>query len=359
MSNEPDVSNEEVVAHVKKLLTVSRIPELTPELDAIADMGEVHSYLVELRSLLGAYSKGGFSQVTTLRGVLAGMLKALQANMNHLVWQLQRVEEGDFTQRVDFMGDFSRAFNNMVIQLDTALTSLKMKEQELTTLTRELEREVEKRDAAMSALQKSQETFKYLAEHDPLTGLLNRRSFFARAEMELARNGLLGKPCAIALMDVDHFKIFNDTYGHQNGDIALKHTAECGKSALRDSDIMGRYGGEEFIFFFSQTTLEHGQQAAERIRKAIEASPVKLAEKAARLTASLGVTAIPPDIHSDSSLNTLEFAVGMADAALYRAKSRGRNQVCTEVLPAFVSDRCELPLPKPAGTEAEAERAAK
>lgn len=348
-----------VVTHVKKLLTGPKVPELTPEMVAIDGMAEIHEYILELRRQLGGYAKGDFSSDIKLRGVLAGMLKSLQANMRHLIWQMERVKSGDLTQRVDFMGDFSRAFNKMVLRLDNALTALKQKENELVLITRELESEVEKRGAAMAALKKSQENFKYLAEHDPLTGLLNRRSFFARVEVELARSTIMNHPCAIALMDVDHFKNFNDIHGHPNGDLALKHIAKCGADSLRDSDIMGRYGGEEFVFFFSHASLEQGHQAAERIRRTIEENPVQLEDRAVPITASFGLTAIPPGVTADSRLSVLEFAVGMADAALYRSKSHGRNRVSLEVFPGFVSDRCELPVvaepepgDKPTGTVA-------
>lgn len=343
MTREKGVDSAAVVAHVLALLTNPRVPPLSPELAEVPDLQYVHDYLLEMRRQLGGYSKGDFTADIKMRGVLAGMIKSLQANMRHLIWQMERVEAGDLNQRVDFMGDFSSAFNKMVQRLNSALTALRQKEQELVTMTHELEREVEKRGAAMAALQKSQESFKYLAEHDPLTGLLNRRSFFARAEVELARNAIMGHPCTIALMDVDHFKAFNDTHGHLNGDIALRHTAEHGASTLRDSDIMGRYGGEEFIFLFTKAGIEQGFLAAERIRKNIESNPVELGNNAIYITASFGVTSIPPGITADSSVNTLEFAVGMADAALYRAKSQGRNQVCIETLPEFPSRQCQLP----------------
>ncbi len=335
--NESDVNNracvESVVRHIRQLLHGMKPPDLNQELADVPGMPEIHSYLMEVRRQLGAYSKGEFSTEISLRGYLAGTLKSLQANLRHLVWRMRRVQEGDLNQRVDFMGEFSSAFNTMVGQLDEALGALRQKEEELVVLARELENEVERRGAAMAALQESEENFKYLAEHDPLTGLLNRRSFFARAEMERARDSIMEHHSAIALMDVDHFKRFNDTYGHPNGDTALRHIARLGAESLRESDIMGRYGGEEFIFLFANSTVDQAIIAAERIRRRIAATPVRLPEGDVVLTASFGVTSIPAGLQARPDLNAMQFAVGLADAALYQAKQDGRDLVRSSAFP--------------------------
>lgn len=324
---ETAIAADAVADHVKKLLNSPKIPILTPELAAVPALQEIHAYIIELRQHIGAYAKGDFSNEIMIRGVLAGMLKSIQANMQHLIWQMTQVEAGDLTQRVDFMGEFSNVFNSMVRQLDDALTTLHHKEQELRKITHELQMEVEKRGAAMSALQKSEENFKYLAEHDPLTNLLNRRSFFAQAEVELARNTIMDHPSAIALMDIDHFKRFNDSYGHLNGDEALRHIAGIGSSTLRSNDIMGRLGGEEFVFFFSKADIERGAQAAERVRRIIEANPVELKEGNIPITASFGVVSIPPGFGSGRVDNIMQQAIDIADKALYESKSLGRNRV--------------------------------
>lgn len=317
-----------VTTHIKNLLLSGKTPVLTDTLAAIPGMAEVHQYLVELRRQLGAYSRGDFSPVMEQRGVVAGMLKSLQANMRHLIWQMERVEDGKLSQRIDFMGEFSSAFNGMVKQLDDALTALRNKEEELLHITGELQHEVEKRGAAMSALQKSEENFKYLAEHDPLTNLLNRRSFFNQAELELARSAIMDAPCCLAIMDVDHFKRFNDSYGHVNGDAALRHIAAVSAEQLRNNDIMGRLGGEEFVFFFYNADLERGRQVADRIRTVIAMKPVETDDgRSISVTASFGVVSIPPQMSGTKSV--METAVRIADQALYEAKDAGRNRVRT------------------------------
>ena len=320
-------SASEVTDHIKKLLYNGDEPKVTPELAAVPDMNEIHHSIIQLRHQLGECAKGDFSANIKMRGVLAGMVKSLQANMRHLIWQMEQVRAGDLSQRVEFMGEFSTAFNNMVQQLDDALTALHHKEKQLTEITNELQREVEKRGVALAALQKSEENFKYLAEHDPLTGLPNRRAFFARAEVEVARNSIIGQHTSISVMDVDFFKKFNDTYGHLNGDEALRHIAAIGRSALRDNDIMARFGGEEFSFLFSKTNSEQGRRAAERIRETIEENPVVLDTGPVPITASFGVISIPPVASIAERDKLLNKAFSLADLALYEAKAAGRNRV--------------------------------
>lgn len=327
---------EAVIAHLQKLLLDGKTPELPAELAALKGMPEIHHYLVELRRQLGGYARGDFSAEVKLRGVMAGMVKSLQANMRHLIWQMERVEGGKLRQRVDFMGEFSIAFNGMVKQLDDALTALRNKEDELLRITRELQNEVEKRGTALAALQKSEENFKYLAEHDALTGLLNRRSFFTQAELELARCTIMDNHSCLALMDVDHFKIFNDTHGHPNGDLALKHIAAVSAEQLRNNDIMARLGGEEFIFFFSNADLEHGRLVAERIRAVIATKPVEADGHRLPVTASFGVVSIPPGLAGSG--NVMETALRIADQAMYEAKRGGRNQVRTATFNSELMD---------------------
>lgn len=311
--------------HIKKLLHSAQIPELPPELE---DLRELHQYLVELRIILKRFSAGDFSQDVKLRGIVAGCLKTMQASLLHLAWQIKQVAQGDFTQRVDFLGDFSDSFNRMVVQLDSALTSLKQKETELLELTRSLEHEVEQRGQALHALQESETHFRYLAEHDALTSILNRRSFFSLAEMELRRMGLMNSSCCLALLDVDKFKNFNDTYGHLNGDEALKHVTKVAQQNLRQSDIIGRYGGEEFVFFFGAADINQGTMAAERIRRSIETTPVKLSDSDVPITVSIGLVPLSYDQIKAHRKNIIPLALEKADEALYKAKSEGRNRVC-------------------------------
>jgi diguanylate cyclase len=128
------------------------------------------------------------------------------------------------------------------------------------------------------------------------------------------------------MMDLDHFKNFNDTWGHQAGDEALRHVVAIIASLLRKNDFLGRYGGEEFVFFFSYADKTTGLAIAERVREAIAGSPVKLESGPVPIYASFGV-AMAEDLPPEETGDKLESLIRGADFALYRAKEGGRNQV--------------------------------
>ncbi|MDR1950516.1 MAG: diguanylate cyclase [Spirochaetaceae bacterium] len=321
--------NEEglrALEHVKKLLKDNVIPELTGELAETPILAELHADLKAIRDVLYSFSTGDLSPDIRVRGIIPGCMKALQAHLRHLIWQVQMVEQGDFSQQVQFMGEFSLAFNSMVRQMDATLKELKQKEETLTALTNNLRSEVDLRNSVVEALQESESRFKYLASHDPLTGVLNRRSFLERAAAELQIILSRSIPCCLAMLDIDHFKRFNDTYGHVGGDEALRHTVKVISSALRKNDFMGRYGGEEFILFFSGADLETGIIIAERVRKSLASSPVNLEAGPADISASFGVTlaSYGEDL---SDPNLIQNLINNADIALYEAKNTGRNRV--------------------------------
>jgi diguanylate cyclase (GGDEF)-like protein len=315
------------IQYVAALLNSPTVPELPPELEDMEELRQLQTQFMEIRGHLLHISRGDLSQDIKTRGYAAGLLKRHLANLRHLTWQVEQVARGDFTQRVDFMGDFSKAFNSMVVHLDTTLTSLRTTEEALTRLTNSLRQEVEMRTSAVNALKLSEARFKYLADHDPLTGALNRRSFLLIAETGLKNAYQSLKPCSFAMLDVDHFKKFNDTYGHLDGDLALKHVVKVAQSNLRQSDCMGRYGGEEFIFFFADADRDQGFRAAERIRKAIGDNPVHLESGPVYITASVGVSTALPHWPGERDSVFLQKMVLMADGAVYQSKQNGRDRV--------------------------------
>lgn len=156
-----------------------------------------------------------------------------------------------------------------------------------------------------------------LAVTDGLTGLRNRRSFQERLGQEVARAHRNGTPLSIAMLDVDWFKEYNDTFGHPAGDHVLKEVADVLKRNARQTDLVARYGGEEFVLILPHTELAGAVKLAERIREDIATAPWPLRP----VTASLGVAEIAP-------LDTATSLVTRADVSLYRAKSGGRNAVC-------------------------------
>nr|WP_319565287.1 diguanylate cyclase [uncultured Rhodoferax sp.] len=164
------------------------------------------------------------------------------------------------------------------------------------------------------------------AYSDYLTGLANRRYFLEQAEKELERTRRYGGDLSILMLDVDHFKRVNDTYGHKVGDIVLQKLAQVCLASLRDIDLIGRMGGEEFAVLLPQTTCEPAQQAAERLRASLAAIRIPLqGGLPLHLTVSFGVTTLAD---KDANIDTL---LSQADQALYRAKAEGRNRVCLYV----------------------------
>jgi diguanylate cyclase (GGDEF)-like protein len=164
-----------------------------------------------------------------------------------------------------------------------------------------------------------------LAQHDVLTWTKNRRVFDEYLPRLWRQACEDGREIAILLLDVDHFKPYNDRYGHQAGDVALRKVAQAVQGCVRRPlDLVARYGGEEFTAILYDTDANRAAATAERIRKAVEALGVehKASRAAAMLTVSIGVAVVAPDIN-----RTPGGALQLADEALYQAKSHGRNRV--------------------------------
>lgn len=155
---------------------------------------------------------------------------------------------------------------------------------------------------------------------DPLTDVPNRRGFFNALAPWMALARRPGQPTALVVLDLDQFKRVNDGYGHPAGDAVLRHVVELCKRQLRDSDMLGRLVGVEFAILLPRTKLDEAALVAERIRAAIEATPVKSERALIKMTASFGVTTIRPE---DSTVTLFQ----RADEALVAAKQAGRNRV--------------------------------
>jgi diguanylate cyclase (GGDEF)-like protein len=157
-----------------------------------------------------------------------------------------------------------------------------------------------------------------LATTDQLTGVATRRHFWDLAEQQCAAAQRHGRPLAAVMLDLDHFKVINDTHGHATGDAVLRELSARLRSLVRESDILGRYGGEEFALLLPET--EDASALAERLRATVADAAVPADHEWLHVTVSLGVSYLQPD----DDLNSL---LGRADAALYRAKAAGRNRV--------------------------------
>ena len=153
---------------------------------------------------------------------------------------------------------------------------------------------------------------------DHLTGVGNRRCLDAEIERRIAQLRRQGTTVSLLMIDVDHFKILNDNFGHLAGDAMLRNLAMLLDKTLRDTDLITRYGGEEFVAVLPGTDLHHARLAGERIRHAIEQSRVNFNDQELNVTISVGITEALSNDTSDSFLNR-------ADQALYEAKNAGRN----------------------------------
>jgi diguanylate cyclase (GGDEF)-like protein len=206
------------------------------------------------------------------------------------------IATGDWSQRVpvrsnDEIGEMAKSFNQMTEVLELA----------------------------EKALLKSHRELRELSLRDPLTGLANRRLMEVMLDKDFASAKRLETPLAVVMMDIDYFKKYNDTCGHQAGDRLLTALARITLKAVRDMDLMVRYGGEEFLLVLPGTNLEQGRTVAERIRVAVETrSPV---------TVSIGIAEFVPGMKSKEEL------IKAADIALYKAKESGRNRVVAHERP--------------------------
>lgn len=174
---------------------------------------------------------------------------------------------------------------------------------------------------------------------DPLTGLFNRRHFNDLMATEMERSRRSEQPTSLVLLDLDHFKLINDQYGHVEGDRVLRQLARTLESTLRRVDIPCRYGGEEFAIILPATPLATARQVAERLRKAVASMQVAATtngQSPLHCTASFGVSAF---YHSQIADPTA--IIKRADQQLYAAKRRGRNRVASETLRQSTSQLSE------------------
>jgi diguanylate cyclase (GGDEF)-like protein len=171
-------------------------------------------------------------------------------------------------------------------------------------------------------LRRSNELLLELSNTDHLTGLFNRRYLMEALDREVQRSLRKGNNLSLILLDIDHFKQVNDTYGHQEGDIVLQTVAHLLQKELRNYDIAARYGGEEFIAVLPDTTLEEAVFVANRVRTSVLATRFSGELAPLSLTVSQGVA-----MFSRQSSETEDSFIKLADEALYRAKANGRNRV--------------------------------
>jgi len=170
----------------------------------------------------------------------------------------------------------------------------------------------------------AREMLRFHATHDALTDVWNRKGIADLLTQQLARAQRTGEPLGLLMIDLDHFKTVNDTYGHAAGDAVLEEIAFRLVRSVRSYDLVGRYGGEEFLIVLSNASLEETCRRAQRLLTIVEETPVQCQSHEVRVTISIGATEVPPDEDVVQSR-----VLQLADLALYQAKERGRNRVAT------------------------------
>lgn len=239
---------------------------------------------------------------------------------------MSQVNEVQFSQNISKRINLSDIENNELSQLQEHINKM------LSAMERDRERLLEDEQAKRNwledavakrteALQVSNEKLKDLAAKDSLTGALNRRSFFETAQHLLDLSQRQKSPASFVLMDLDYFKIINDTYGHFIGDKVLIHFTQSIQTHLRKSDLLSRVGGEEFAIYLPDTKIDDAFLLADKIRKAIGDSTLEVDGKAVTYTVSIGVAS------SESKDQSIDELFKRADLKLYEAKDKGRDRV--------------------------------
>ena len=202
----------------------------------------------------------------------------------------------------------------------------------LRAALRAREMKVEELEMEVAARRRAERRLKRLATTDPLTGALNRRALFERAEAEIARTRRYGSPLGVLMIDLDGFKAINDRFGHGNGDRVLLEACRRMKSAVRKNiDIFARLGGDEFCLLLPESDAAACESAAERLRTALSSQPLALVgEGDVSVTCSVGISILDPQDDNFAAL------IKRADRAVYQAKAAGRD--CSRVQAAGTAD---------------------
>lgn len=292
-----------------RVLHYRYVPEADWFVGVVTNLDELNEPVTVIRNTLFAIL---FGALLVALQVVAWILRSMTRSVAQLVRAVEAIDGGHLnaplpTNHNDEIGRLAWAFQGM--------------SDRLARYTAELERRVSERTAE---LESANQRLALLSVTDGLTGLSNRRHFDTALDEEWARAQRTQQPLALILLDVDHFKKFNDRYGHPAGDDCLQKVACVLQGyARRAGDVAARYGGEEFVFIAPNMDLVHAQVLAEAIRAAVEQLEIEHLDAAAgRVTCSLGVAVMSAGQVLDRAV-----LIRQTDEALYRAKRQGRNRV--------------------------------
>jgi diguanylate cyclase (GGDEF)-like protein len=264
---------------------------------------------------------------TTLDSLTAGSEALAAGNLNTAVPPPGIRELTPLAERFNAMGrQLRESFGQLEAQNATVHQAVVERTLQLSQANQRLEEEITKRSEAEVELRRANAELELVANTDRLTGIANRHLFDRLLEQEWNRHGRERQPLSLLLLDVDHFKQYNDTHGHLAGDSCLMEVARAIESGLqRSSDLPARFGGEEFVVLLPNTDSRGGLAVAERIQKTLRERCRQRSQEAAPefVTASIGIASLQP-----RQGQRPERLLALADAALYRAKAAGRDTCC-------------------------------
>ena len=252
----------------------------------------------------GLFTFGTARQITTPLSELANVANEMKAGNLSIRANKPRVN--------DEIGQLSTTFNQMA-------DSIQQRQLELRELANGLERTVNERTAE---LQEQAKILQEMAITDPLTQAYNRRHFFKLAKTEMERAQQHRLELSVIVIDADHYKRVNDTFGHQIGDLVLIKLVEICHNSIRKTDVFARYGGEEFVILMPETDSETARLIAERIRERVENTRLPVDNHFVQITISLGVSTF-----DNTQMLSFDSLLTQADRALYKSKRTGRNRV--------------------------------
>jgi len=260
-----------------------------------------------------------------------GVLQQTSAELDHAVERVVQVitsAAGDTASFNKTLGSFTSELGAGITEdrVRTIVANLLVETQQVAEKGRTLEDKLSRASGEVAELRQNLEVVRREALTDPLTGIPNRKLFESRLR-EAARNAVeTGEPMSLLMLDIDHFKRFNDSYGHQLGDRVLQLVARILKTSIKGRDMVARYGGEEFAVILPATRLAGAATLGDQIREAVATRHIiqkRTGEDLGTISLSLGVA----NLRSGDSAESL---IKRADEALYAAKRNGRNRVVTE-----------------------------
>ena len=282
--------------------TLKKVQDLDWGVVAEKDRQKAYAEIIRLRNL----TLGLFAGVLLLIGLCAYLLGlSIVRPLVRLTKGADKVAAGDLEVDLPVLsrsevGYLTQVFNHMVARLRKGREQLAAANEALTEKNKELE---------------------ILSVTDSLTGLYNRKHLMESLTGEIGRSTRYERPFSLLIIDIDHFKKFNDTYGHLAGDEVLRKMGEVFRESIRGCDYAARYGGEEFVIVMPEIGRDQGVQAAERIRASVAKEKIDASGNSVTVTISVGVASFPE--HGDDA----QTIISKADTALYQAKRRGRDRV--------------------------------